>query len=118
MSVVSEKLDPRPVRLHVQMCVRARVRARAVTAGSLAAHPQQAGRVLRLGAEVDPGAAPLSALPVLRPVLPSFGRAAVRLLKALYLRISSGKFFCTYRLVLVGLWSGTVKGDIMVFLCF
>ena len=46
--------------------------ARAVTADSLAAHPQQAGGVLCLGAEVDAGASPLPALPVLRWILPSF----------------------------------------------
>ena len=58
---------------------------RAVTADSLAVHPQQAGRVLCLGAEVDTGASPLSALPLLHWILPSFRRTAVYLLKALHL---------------------------------
>ena len=98
------------VYLRVHVCVRT------VTADSLAVHPQQAGRVLCLGAEVDTGASPVSALPLLHRILPSFRRTAVYLLKALYLRISSGKFFCTYCLIfLVGFWGGSMEGDVIFF---
>ena len=75
---------PCPERL-VCVCACVCVCMRAVTADSLAVHPQQAGRVLCLGAEVDTGASPLSALPLLHWILPSFRRTAVYLLKALHL---------------------------------
>ena len=74
-----------------------------------AAHPQQAVSVLCVGAEVDARASPFSALPVLRWILPGFGRTALHPLKAVHLRISSGKFFRMYRIIFwwecgVGKW--------------
>ena len=76
-----------------------------------AAHLQQAVGVLCLGVAVDPGASPVSALPLLRGILPGCWGTPVYLLKAVYLRISSRKFFCTYCIVfLVGVWVGKMKG--------
>lgn len=63
---------------------------------SLAAHLQPAVGVLCLGADVDTRAPSFPAWSVLHGIPPSFWGTAVCLLKALYLRISSGKLFCTY----------------------